>query len=43
MRVFKEDSLLQLSDIDLVNKIVDFIKLNPFPTDKDFHKFAQSN
>jgi hypothetical protein len=43
MKVIKESSLSQLTDISLVEKIVNFIKSHPFPLDSDFHKFAQDN
>jgi len=39
----KENSLSKLDKPELIDKIVDFIRENPFPVDEDFHKFAMSN
>lgn len=39
----KENSLSNLKDPEMVDKIVDFIKSNPFPKDHEqFHKWAES-
>ena len=42
-QLFKEDdSLIQLTDITIPEKIVNFIKENPFPKDHEqWHKFAE--
>lgn len=42
-RRLKENSLGKLDKPELVDKIVDFIRSNPFPIDSDFHKFAQDS
>ena len=36
-------SIFSLVDPDLVDKLVQFIRLNPFPLDEDYHKFAEEN
>ena len=39
---FEEDSLSELTDNSIPQKLVDFIVKNPFPKDKDqIHKFAE--
>jgi hypothetical protein len=41
-RIFQEDSISQLTDPNIVNKLVDFIRNNPFPTDyQQIHAFAE--
>jgi hypothetical protein len=41
-RYFKEDSLKDLTDDSIPQKLVDFIKKNPFPKDHEgIHKFAE--
>lgn len=43
-RFFKEEnSLAMLNDTALIDKIVNFIKENPFPADEQLHKFAEEN
>ena len=38
-----EDNLEHLKDVDLVDKLVNFIRQNPFPKDHEqFHKFAET-
>jgi len=38
----EEDSLSQLTDVTIPQKIVDYIQKNPFPKDHDqWHKFAE--
>lgn len=39
----KENSLSQLKDTVIIDKIIEFIKANPFPLDKDFHAFVEKN
>jgi len=39
----EEDSLSDLTDVDLVDKLVEFIRANPFPKDDALHKFADEN
>lgn len=39
----EEDSLSNLTDVSLVDKIVNFIRDNPFPKDEALHKFADDN
>jgi len=40
---FKESSLDNLKDPEIVTKIVEFIKQNPFPKDhEDFHEWAET-
>lgn len=43
-RVFKEEKndLSHLTDVDLVDKIIDFLKQNPYPVDDAFHNFVES-
>lgn len=43
MKIIKESSISYLDDVSLVDKLVEFIKSKPFPTDKDFHSFAEDN
>lgn len=38
-----DNSLDNLTDVDLVDKLVQFIKTNPFPVDAEYHKFAEEN
>jgi hypothetical protein len=40
----EEDSLSDLTDIDLVDKLVEFIRKNPFPKDHEgLHKWTEDN
>jgi hypothetical protein len=43
-RFKEEDSLSDLTDVELVNKLVEWFKANPFPKDHSgLHKFAEDN
>jgi len=37
----KENSLAQLKETSIVDKIVDFLHTNPFPIDSQYHKLAE--
>ncbi len=39
----RDNSISTLTDIGLVDKLVEFIKTNPFPTDDALHTFAKDN
>jgi hypothetical protein len=41
-KLFKENSLSILKDENIIQEIFDFIYNNPYPTDDDFHAFAES-
>jgi len=43
LKLKEEDSLSDLTDVDLVDKLVEFIRANPFPKDDALHKFAEEN
>ena len=39
----RDTSISELTDTSLVDKLVQFIRMNPFPVDGDLHAFAKEN